>query len=258
MNLKLTRPLAFFDLETTGVNVASDRIIEISILKILPSGEKEIKTQRINPGIPIPEVTSKIHGIYDMDVADKPKFKEVAQTLANFMEGCDLAGYNSNKFDVPILVEEFLRVEVEFDLENRRLVDVQNVFHIMEPRTLIAAYKFYCGKELVNAHSAEADISATHEILEAQLSRYADKLKGDVDFLHEFTYKTKVVDLAGRIVYNDAKEEVFNFGKHNGKKVEDVFKAEPSYYDWMMKGDFPLYTKRVITKIKLRMNFGKK
>ena len=181
----------------------------------------------------------------------------MAQTLANFLEGCDLAGYNSNKFDVPILVEEFLRVEVEFDLEGRRLVDVQNVFHIMEPRTLVAAYKFYCGKELLNAHSAEADISATHEILEAQLSKYSEKLKGDVDFLHEFTYKTKVVDLAGRIIYNDAKEEVFNFGKHTGKKVVDVFRSEPSYYDWMMKGDFPLYTKRVITKIKLRMNFGK-
>lgn len=256
MNLKLTRPLAFFDLETTGVNVASDRIIEISILKVLPSGEKEVMTRRINPGIPIPEVVSKIHGIYDKDVADKPKFREVAQLLANFLQGCDLAGYNSNKFDVPILVEEFLRVDVEFDLENRKLVDVQNVFHIMEPRTLVAAYKFYCGKELTNAHSAEADITATHEVLEAQLSKYAN-LKPNVDFLHEFTFKTKVVDLAGRVVYNDAGEEVFNFGKHAGKRVVDVFRTEPSYYDWMMKGDFPLYTKRVITKIKLKMNFGK-
>lgn len=257
MNLKLTRPLAFFDLETTGVNVASDRIIEISILKLHPDGTKTVKTQRINPGIPIPEVVSKIHGIYDKDVVDKPRFKEVAQTLANFLEGCDLAGYNSNKFDVPILVEEFLRVDVEFDLESRKLVDVQNVFHIMEPRTLVAAYKFYCGKELVNAHSAEADIAATADVLEAQLSKYADTLKPNVDFLHEFTTKTKVVDLAGRIVYNDAREEVFNFGKHAGKRVTDVFRTEPSYYDWMMKGDFPLYTKRVITKIKLKMTFNK-
>ncbi|MCC7302934.1 MAG: 3'-5' exonuclease [Bacteroidia bacterium] len=256
MNLKLTRPLAFIDLETTGVNVASDRIVEISILKVLPSGEKEVKTQRINPGIPIPAVASSIHGIYDKDVAQEPKFKDVAQLLANFLQGADLAGYNSNKFDIPVLAEEFLRVEVEFDLENRRLVDVQNVFHIMEPRTLVAAYKFYCGKELANAHSAEADIRATHEVLEAQLEKYTN-LKPEVDFLHEFTYKTKAADLAGRVVYNEAGEEVFNFGKHAGKKVAEVFRAEPSYYDWMMKGDFPLYTKRVITKIKLKMNFGK-
>ncbi len=258
MNLKLTRPIAFFDLETTGVNIASDRIVELSVLKLLPDGSRDVNTMRINPGIPIPEVTSKIHGIYDADVKDKPHFKEVAQNLANYLEGCDLAGYNSNKFDVPILVEEFLRAGIEFDLENRKLVDVQNVFHILEPRTLAAAFKFYCSKELVNAHSAEADITATWEILEAQLDRYKDKLEPNVDFLHKFTYKTNVVDLAGRVIYNEKKEEVFNFGKHNGKRVEDVFRAEPSYYDWMMRGDFPLYTKRVITKIKLRMSFGSK
>lgn len=257
MKLNLTRPIAFFDLETTGVNVASDRIIEISILKLLPDGGREVKTQLINPTIPIPAGSSKIHGIFDKDVADAPTFREVGKTFANFLEHCDLAGYNSNKFDVPILVEEFMRAEIEFEVEGRKFVDVQNIFHILEPRTLSAAYRFYCQKELINAHSAEADILATYEILEAQLDKYQEKLENNVDFLHKFTYKTNAADLAGRITYNDKREEVFNFGKHTGKKVEDVFTIEPSYYDWMMKGDFPLYTKKVITRIKLRMSFPK-
>lgn len=252
MNLNLTRPLAFFDLETTGVNVGADRIVEISILKISPGGKKETKTLRINPGIPIPKGATAIHGITDEDVKDCPRFKDVAGNIAASLEGCDLAGYNSNRFDIPILVEEFLRAEVDFEIKGRKLVDVQNIFHQMEPRTLTAAYKFYCQKNLENAHSAEADITATYEILEAQLERYSEKLQNDTTFLHNFTSKNKNVDLAARIVYNDKGVEVFNFGKHAGRSVEDVFAAEPSYYDWMMKGDFPLYTKKIITAIRLR------
>ena len=257
MNLKLTRPIAFFDLETTGLNMGSDRIVEISILRIQPDGKKDVKTLRINPTIPIPKVTSAIHGIYDQDVKDCPTFKEVAHDICNFLEGCDLAGYNSNRFDVPILVEEFLRAEVDFEIKGRKLIDVQNIFHQMEQRTLTAAYKFYCEKNLENAHSAEADITATYEILEAQLVRYNEKLQNDMTFLHNFTSRSKNVDLASRIVFNDKGVEVFNFGKHTGKSVEDVFAAEPSYYDWMMKGDFPLYTKKIITAIRLRSKSNK-
>lgn len=251
MKLKLTRPLAFIDLETTGVNVGSDRIVEISILKVFPDGSKETRTQRINPTIPIPESASAIHGIYDKDVLDAPTFKSIAKSLAQFLDLCDFGGYNSNKFDIPLLAEEFLRAEVDFELKGRKLVDVQNIFHQMEQRTLIAAYKFYCQKELKNAHSAEADIIATYEILEAQLDKY-ESLKNDINFLHEFSYRTNAVDLAGRIVYNSKGVEVFNFGKHKDKPVEEVFQKEPSYYNWMMDGDFPLYTKRVITNIRLR------
>ena len=251
MKLNLTKPLAFFDLETTGVNVGNDRIVEISILKLNPDGSRDVKTKRINPTIPIPKDSSDIHGIYDKDVKDCPAFKNVAHELEKFIQNCDLAGYNSNKFDVPLLVEEFLRAGIEFDIKGRKLVDVQNIFHQMEQRTLSAAYKFYCKKELTNAHSAEADISATCEILEAQLDRYPE-LQNDVNFLHTFSYKTKSVDLAGRIIYNAKGVEVFNFGKHTGKSVEEVFKNEPSYYKWMMDGDFPLYTKRVITNIRMR------
>ncbi len=255
MKLSLARHIAFFDLETTGVNVASDRIVEISILKINPDGKKELRTERVNPGIPIPPQASEIHKIYDKDVADKPTFKDLAKSLADFLNGCDLAGFNSNRFDVPLLAEEFLRAGVDFDLDGRSLVDVQNIFHAMEPRNLGAAYRFYCGKTLENAHSAEADIVATSEILEAQLEKYNDTLKPDVNFLAKFSAQNKNVDLAGRIVYNEQGEEVFNFGKHAGKKVMDVFKSEPSYFDWMMKGDFPLYTKKVITRIKLSGKF---
>jgi DNA polymerase-3 subunit epsilon len=269
MKLNLKRPLAFFDLETTGVNIASDRIVEISILKAMPDGTEEIKTLRINPGIPIPLESSLVHGIYAEDIENEPTFKQVAEELARFMDDSDLAGYNSNKFDIPILMEEFLRAGVEFDLENRRFVDVQNIFHQMEQRTLRAAYQFYCGKSIVNAHSAEADIKATYEVLLSQLAKYEnveweDKkgnksvpVKNDVDALHAFTNLSRPVDFAGRIVFNEAGVEVINFGKHKGKCVEDVFHMEPSYYSWMQKGDFPLYTKRCLEKIWVRWN-GKK
>jgi len=251
MKLKLNRPLAFIDLETTGVNVGADRIVEIAILKVFPDETRETKTARINPTIPIPKEASAIHGIYDKDVADAPTFKSIAKSLAQFLDSSDLAGYNSNKFDIPLLAEEFLRAEVDFDLKGRKLVDVQNIFHQMEQRTLSAAYKFYCQKALENAHSAEADITATFEILEAQLDKY-NELKNDVNFLHDFSYRTNAADLAGRIVFNSKGVEVFNFGKHKDKPVEEVFKIEPSYYNWMMNGDFPLYTKKVITNIRLR------
>jgi DNA polymerase-3 subunit epsilon len=255
MNLKLTKPICFIDLETTGVNVGADRIVEISVLKLMPDNSRQVKTIRVNPEMPIPEVASNIHGIWDADVKDAPTFKTVAHDIANFMNGSDLAGYNSNKFDIPLLAEEFLRADIPFDVRGRKLIDVQNIFHKMEQRTLNAAYKFYCSKEIENAHSAEADIVATLEVLEAQLERYP-ALQNDVDFLHDFSCNNSNVDLAGRIVYNQSKQEVFNFGKHKGRTVDEVFKIEPSYYDWMMKGDFPLQTKQVITSIRLR-NFNK-
>lgn len=251
MQLQITRPIAFFDLETTGVTIGSDRIIEISILKIMPDGSRQVKTKRINPERSIPEESSKIHGIYDYDVALAPTFKEVSSELAKFFGNADLAGYNSNKFDIPFLVDEFIRAGVDFEVRSRRLIDVQNIFHKMEQRTLAAAYKFYCQKEIVNAHSAEADILATYEVFEAQLEKYPD-LKKDVDFLHQFTNMHNTVDLAGRMVYNEKKEEVFNFGKHKGRLVTEVFQKEPSYYDWMMNGDFPAETKQVLTAIRLR------
>ncbi len=251
MKLELKRPLIFFDLETTGINIAKDRIVEIAILKINPNGNKESKEYRINPTIPIPKEASAIHGIYDADVQDKPTFKAIAKDLSRFMQGCDFAGYNSNKFDVPLLVEEFLRADVDFNIKNRKFIDVQTIFHKMEQRTLSAAYKFYCTKELVNAHSALADVEATYEVFAAQLERYSE-LKNDIDFLHDFSSKTSNVDFAGRIVYNEKGEEVFNFGKHKGKTVTRLLKEEPSYYNWMMEGDFPLYTKKILTEIKLR------
>lgn len=255
MQLALKNPIIFLDLETTGVDVAKDKIVEISLIKISPNGAEEVKTRRINPTIPIPPETTKIHGISDEDVKDCPTFREVAKSLAAFIEGCDFAGYNSTKFDIPMLAEEFLRAGVEVDFRTRRLVDVQNIFHRMEQRTLVAAYKFYCQKELTNAHSAEADTRATYEVLQAQLDRYPD-LKNDVDFLSEFSAKNKNVDYAGRIIYDEKGDEVVNFGKHKGRKVADVLRAEPSYYDWIMKGDFTLDTKRVLTQIRLR-SFGK-
>lgn len=251
MNLKLSRPIAFFDLETTGINVATDRIVEISIYKIMPNGDKEIKTKKINPTIPIPIESSAVHGITDTDVADAPTFAEVAKDLAKFIEGCDLAGYNSNKFDVPLLAEEFLRADVDFDISKRNLVDVQNIFHKMEQRTLSAAYHFYCKKDLTNAHSAEADTIATYEILEAQLDKYQD-LQNDVKFLADFSQRSVNADLIGRIIFDENGVEVFNFGKHKGKSVEKVLEIEPGYYSWMMNGDFPLYTKKVLTNIRLR------
>ncbi len=264
MELKLKRPIAFLDLETTGIKVATDRIVEISIVKIHPDGKKDIKTRRVNPERPIPVETSEIHGIYDEDVKDEPNFKALAKSLDAFLKNCDLAGYNSNRFDIPLLAEEFLRAGIDFDVETRNLVDVQNIFHKMEQRTLVAAYKFYCEKELINAHSAEADTIATFEIMEAMLDKYegvefTDK-KGnvskpvinDVKALSEFSTVNRNVDLIGHIVYNDNDEEIINFGKHKGRLVADVFKTEPSYYDWMMRGQFPEYTKKVITKLKLK------
>ena len=266
MELNLTKPIAFFDLETTGIKVATDRIVEISIVRRQVDGTIKIKTLRINPGMPIPPEVTEIHGITDDDVKDCPKFKQVAHELAQFLDNCDLAGYNSNHFDIPLLVEEFLRADVDFDLKGLRFVDVQNIFHKMEPRNLSAAYKFYCSKDLVNAHSAEADTLATYEILLAQLDRYAEVTykdrKGnltqpvinDIKALSDFSYSTKAVDLIGHIVYNEKNVEVFNFGKHKGKAVAQVLKDEPSYYDWMMKSEFPLSTKKVLTVLKLRSN----
>ena len=254
MNLKLTRPLAFFDLETTGTNVATDRIVEICILKVNPDASKETISMRINPEIPIPIETSEIHGIYDIDIADAPVFSAVAQKIKDFIGDADLAGYNSNKFDVPLLVEEFLRTDVQFDMESRKFVDVQNIFHKKEQRTLVAAYQFYCSKELDNAHSAEADTIATYEILEAQLDRYPD-IEGEVDFLMDYsTMGPKTADFARRIGIDENGIEIFNFGKNKGSSVEEVFRREPGYYSWMMKGDFPEYTKQVITRIKNRIS----
>ncbi|MDB4534593.1 3'-5' exonuclease [Vicingaceae bacterium] len=252
MNLKLSKPLAFFDLETTGLNIATDRIVEISVIKIMPNGDKEIKTKLINPTIPISAESVAIHGISDKNVKDKATFKEVANEINDFIEGCDLAGYNSNRFDIPLIAEEFLRAGIDFDIKNRNLVDVQNIFHKMEQRTLVAAYKFYCDKDLTDAHSAEADTIATYEILEAQIAKY-EELTGDTDFLGEFSQMTKNVDLLGRFVYNDKNIAVFNFGKHKGKAVIEVLQKEPGYYSWMMNGDFPLYTKKVLKDIKSAM-----
>lgn len=254
--LVLHRPIAFIDLETTGVNVASDRIVEISILKLSPQYATQTVTMRLNPTILIPAEASAIHGISNDDVKDCPTFKDVSAELLRVLEQCDLAGYNSNKFDIPLLVEEFLRAGIDFDIQDRKLVDVQNIFHKMEQRTLSAAYKFYCNKNLEDAHSAEADVKATMEVLEAQLEKY-DSLKTDIASLHEFSSAADFVDLAGRIVRDKKGNEVFNFGKHKGKPVAQVFKDEPSYYNWMMDGDFPLYTKRVITKIRLKAFSGK-
>lgn len=260
MKLNLKRPLAFFDLEATGINVASDRIVEISILKAMPSGDEEIKTLKIKPLIPIPLESSLIHGIYDEDVNDAPTFKEVAQEIIDFLADADLAGYNSNKFDIPMLLEEFLRVGINFEIEHRKFVDVQNIFHQMEQRTLRAAYKFYCGKDIINAHSAEADIKATYEVLLSQIEKYEGKdwedkkgvitqpVKNDVESLHTFTNLNKPVDFAGRMVFNEENLPIFNFGKHKGKTLFQVFDEEPSYYSWMMNGDFPLYTKNRLDK----------
>jgi len=251
MELNLKKPLAFFDLETTGINVASDRIVEISIVKVSPDASEEWYTKRVNPEMPINPSATEVHGIRDEDIKDEPTFKDIARDLARFLDGCDLAGYNAIKFDIPVLAEEFLRAEVDFDLRKRKYVDVQVIFHKMEQRTLSAAYRFYCNKSLENAHSAEADTAATYEILKAQLDRY-DKLSNDIDKLSEFSSYNKQADLAGRIVFNKKGEEVFNFGKHKGKLVEKVLKEEPGYYAWMMKGDFPLYTKKILTEIRLR------
>lgn len=252
MKLNIKRPLAVIDLETTGIDVSRDRIVEIAVLKVTPDGKEEMKIRRINPEMPIPPEATAVHGISDDDVKDQPTFKAVAKSLAAFIEGCDLAGFNSNRFDFPLLAEEFLRAGVDIDLKKRRFIDVQTIFHKMEKRTLAAAYKFYLDKDLDNAHSAEADTFATYQILCAQLDRYPE-LQNDVDFLSEFSAFTRNVDFVGRIVLNDRGEEVFNFGKHKGKSVAEVFRREPSYYSWIMNGDFPLYTKKVVTAIYLKL-----
>lgn len=251
MKLNLKNPILFFDIESTGLNVATDRIVEICAVKVFSNGEKEVKTRRINPTIPISPEAQAIHGISNEDVKDCPTFKQIAKSLAQWMSGCDIAGYNSTKFDIPLLAEEFLRAGVtDFDFRKRKLVDVQTIFHKMEQRTLSAAYKFYCGKNLENAHSAEADTLATYEILMAQLDKYPD-LQNDMSFLAEFSTKNRNADYAGRIIYNDKDVALFNFGKHKGSPVKDVLKEEPSYYHWMMNGDFTLDTKKVLTEIYL-------
>ncbi|MDD2961799.1 MAG: 3'-5' exonuclease [Muribaculaceae bacterium] len=252
MELELKNPIIFFDLETTGVNVSHDRIVEISYIKVYPNGKEEEKTMRINPEMPIPAESTAVHHITDDDVKDKPTFKCVAKELSRVFEGSDIAGFNSNRFDVPLLMEEFIRADIDIDFSNRRFIDIQTIFHKMEQRTLSAAYKFYCNGNLEDAHTASADTRATYEVLKAQLDRYSN-LKNNVEFLSDFSCHNKNADLAGRIIFNDKKQEVFNFGKYKGVPVEEVFHKEPGYYAWMMQGDFPLNTKRVITNIKLRM-----
>lgn len=251
MELKLTRPICFFDLETTGIDVARDRIVEISIFKVYPNGNKESKTWLVNPTIPIPPQTTAVHGITDEKVANEPTFSVLANQVHNMIKDADLGGFNSDRFDIPLLAEELLRAGVDFDMKNRVSVDVQTVFHKMEERTLSAAYKFYCGQNLENAHSAEADTMATYEILKAQLDRY-DNLENDMKSLSEFTTRKKSVDFAGFIALNKEGQEIFSFGKHKGALVEDVFDKEPGYFGWIQNADFPLYTKKVLTAIKLR------
>lgn len=252
MELNLKNPIAFFDLETTGLNISKDRIVEIAILKVNVNGSEEKKCLRVNPGMPIPKESSDIHGITDEDIKDAPVFKEVAKDIAKFIEGCDLGGYNSNRFDIPLLAEEFLRADVDIDMRKRKFVDVQTIFHKMEQRTLSAAYRFYCEKELVGAHGADADTMATYEILKSQLDRYSD-LENDIASLSEFTTQVKNVDFAGFIALDKNGVEIFNFGKNKGKSVEKVLTEQPGYYAWIMNADFPLYTKKVLTELKLRM-----
>jgi DNA polymerase III subunit epsilon len=265
MNLNLKNPLVFLDLETTGINIASDRIVEIALLKIHPNGDEEEKQMLINPGIPIPAAVTRIHGITDEQVKNAPVFREVARTLARFMEGCDLAGFNSNRFDIPLLAEEFLRAEVDVDFKKRKFIDVQAIFHKMEKRTLSAAYKFYCNKDLTDAHSAMADTRATYEVLKAQLELYdgteyednngkkSTPIVNDVEKLSQFSAYDRNVDYIGRIVYDENGVEIFNFGKNKGIPVEKVLREQPGYYGWILNGDFPLYTKKALTQIFIRM-----
>ena len=251
MELKLTRPICFFDLETTGINISKDRIVEISILKVLPNGNKESKTWLVNPEMPIPAETTAVHGITNEKIANEPTFKTLAPEISKMIAGCDLGGYNSNKFDIPLLAEEMLRVGLDFDMSNNVAVDVQNIFHKMEQRTLVAAYKFYCDKDLTNAHSAEFDTLATYEVLKSQLDKYPE-LENDTKFLAEFSTRRKTADFAGFIVFNDEGKEIFTFGKHNGKLVDEVLEKEPGYFGWIQNADFPLYTKKILTAIRLR------
>lgn len=247
MNLQLEKPIAFIDLETTGINLSNDRIVEIAIVKILPDGTKQVKRKLINPTIPIPAAVSEIHGITNVMVKDAPTFKQVANEVKQFIENCDIAGYNSNRFDIPMLVEEFLRCDLNIDIENRKLLDVQKVYHMMEQRTLSAAYKFYCNKELTDAHSAEVDATATFEVLESQIEKYK-QIGNTVESIVKFTGDEQIVDFSRRFIMENG-IEIFNFGKHKGKPVAKVLKEEPQYYDWMMRGDFALHTKQKLTEI---------
>lgn len=265
MKLFLRNPLVVLDLETTGINITTDRIVEIALLKVNPNGTEEEKVYRINPEMPIPLESSLIHGIYDDDVKDEPTFKQLAKTLAKFMEGCDLCGFNSNRFDIPLLAEEFIRADVDIDMKRHKFIDVQAIFHKMEKRTLAAAYKFYCQKDLTDAHSALADTRATYEVLKSQIEMYdgvqyedakgnkSTPIVNDMEKLSEFSSYDQNVDFAGRIVYDEKGVEVFNFGKNKGVPVEKVLREQPGYFGWMMDGEFPLYTKKVLTRLRLRM-----
>ena len=256
MNLNLTKPIVFFDLETTGVNIATDRIVEISILKVFPNGNKESKTWLVNPEMEIPKESSEIHGITNEQVVTEPTFKELAKKVNEMVAGCDLAGFNSNRFDIPLLAEELMRAGIDFDMKNRKAIDVQVIFHKKEQRTLGAGYQFYCGKELEGAHGAEADTNATYEILLAQLDKYPD-LENSVDALSEFSTHGERADFAGFILMNDEKQEIFSFGKYKGRTVEEVFIENPGYNNWIQNADFPLYTKKVLREIKERMSAPK-
>ncbi|MEW7292659.1 exonuclease domain-containing protein [Aquimarina sp. 2304DJ70-9] len=251
MELNLKKPICFFDLETTGVNISKDRIVEISILKIFPNGTQESKTWLVNPEMPIPPETTAVHGIDDAKVANEPTFKQLATKVSEMIKGCDLGGFNSNRFDIPLLAEELLRVGLDFDMKNTVAVDVQTIYHKMEKRTLSAAYKFYCDKDLEDAHSAEADTNATYEVLKAQLDRYSE-LENDIKFLADYSSRKQYADFAGFIAYDDNGKEIFSFGKHKGKLVEQVMDDEPGYFGWIQNADFPLYTKKVLTAVRLR------
>lgn len=255
MKLKLSKPICFFDLETTGTNISKDRIVEISILKVFPNGNKESKTWLVNPEMPIPAQTTAVHGITNEKVANEPTFQQLAPSIKEMINGSDLAGFNSNKFDIPLLAEELLRVGVDFDMNATVAVDIQNIFHKMEQRTLVAAYKFYCDKDLTNAHSAAADTMATYEVLCAQLDRYPE-LENNMKFLADFSTRRRTADFAGFIAYNDKNEEVFTFGKHKGKLVTEVLDKEPGYFGWLQNADFPLYTKKILTAIQLKRKFN--
>lgn len=252
MKLNLKRPIIFFDLETTGLDIAKDRIVELCYLRVEPNGNEEARSMRLNPGMHIPEASSSVHGITDDDVRDCPTFADVAAQLATNFDGCDLAGFNSNRFDLPLLAEEFMRAGVNIDLSHCQAIDVQNIYHKLEKRTLAAAYKFYCGRDLENAHSALADTRATYEVLQAQLDRYPDALKNDVDFLADFSRMNRNIDFAGRFVADEHGNELVNFGKYKGRAVKDVLSKDPGYYGWIMQGDFTLNTKQVLTKLRLK------
>jgi DNA polymerase-3 subunit epsilon len=250
MGLELKRPLCFFDLETTGVNVVKDRIVEIAVLKLLPNGNKEGKTWLVNPEMPIPKGASDIHGITDEKVADAPNFKTLAGEIYAFMKGCDWAGFNSDRFDIPLIAEEFMRAEIDFDLKNHKTIDVQTIFHKMEQRTLSAALKFYCNKDLINAHTAMADTEATYQVLLAQVERY-EELENNLDFLSQFCTRKRSLDVAGFIILNKENKPCFSFGKHKGKTIDEVLEKEPGYFGWLLNADFPLYTKKVLTALRL-------